>query len=104
MTYKGLVLVYELDGKFEHLLEVIGGVSDLGRHVAHPVNAVDDAVDVPAGPQSAWNGGWAAARARAYSWLSASGFVSSNRRMVSPPFLRAMPKSKLMAFAWPMWR
>ena len=49
MADKGLVLVYELDGKFEHLLEVIGGVSNLGRHVAHPVNAVDDAVDVPAG-------------------------------------------------------
>ena len=49
MADKGLVLVYELDGKFEHLLEVIGGMSDLGRHVAHPVNAVDDAVDVPAG-------------------------------------------------------
>ena len=37
-----------------------------------------------------------------YSCFSASGFVSSKRRYVSPPCFLATPKSKCMAFAWPM--
>ena len=47
MTDERLVLLDELDGELEHLLEVVGGVRDLGGHVAHPVDAVDNAVDVP---------------------------------------------------------
>ena len=51
MADERLVLLDELDGELEHLLEVVRGVGDLGGDVAHPVNAVDDAVDVPEG----WN-------------------------------------------------
>jgi hypothetical protein len=47
VTDESFVFLDQLDGEFEHLLEVVGGVGDLCGNMAHPVHAVDDAIDVP---------------------------------------------------------
>jgi hypothetical protein len=44
---EGFVFLDELDCEFKHLLEIVGCVRDLRGDVAHPVHAVDNAVDVP---------------------------------------------------------
>ena len=38
-----------------------------------------------------------------YSILSASGFVSSIRKMNFPPYILAYSELMIAAFAWPMW-